>query len=89
MGSEELIQYAEDMQWEILLTENLGEDLTGTISLPMTQCYKRIKDTAQILSSDHKDIHSSVFRVEKAIWKNFESDISSVGIDECWQANSQ
>ncbi|EMP32192.1 Protein RMD5 like protein A [Chelonia mydas] len=63
--------------------------LSGTISLVMTQCCKRIKDTVQKLASDHKDIHSSVSRVGKAIDKNFDSDISSVGIDGCWQADSQ
>lgn len=35
----------------------------------MTQCCKRIKDTVQKLASDHKDIHSSVSRVGKAIDK--------------------
>lgn len=45
------------------------EDLSGTISLVMTQCCKRIKDTVQKLASDHKDIHSSVSRVGKAIDK--------------------
>lgn len=46
-------------------------DLSGTISLVMTQCCKRIKDTVQKLASDHKDIHSSVSRVGKAIDKVF------------------
>ncbi|XP_046772389.1 E3 ubiquitin-protein transferase RMND5A isoform X3 [Gallus gallus] len=68
---------------------NQDGDLSGTISLVMTQCCKRIKDTVQKLASDHKDIHSSVSRVGKAIDKNFDSDISSVGIDGCWQADSQ
>lgn len=41
------------------------------------------------MASDHKDIHSSVSRVGKAIDKNFDSEISSVDIDGCWQADSQ
>ncbi|KAK2539099.1 Rmnd5a [Columba guinea] len=124
---EELIQYAGGLRREILQTENQDGDLSGTISLVMTQCCKRIKDTVQKLASDHKDIHSSVSRVGKAIdkWtifslekselkdffctqemmeqltdlfpfeqeviegRNFDSDISSVGIDGCWQADSQ
>ncbi|XP_062480299.1 E3 ubiquitin-protein transferase RMND5A isoform X2 [Pezoporus occidentalis] len=86
---EELIQYAGGLRREILQTENQDGDLSGTISLVMTQCCKRIKDTVQKLASDHKDIHSSVSRVGKAIDKNFDSDISSVGIDGCWQADSQ
>ncbi|KAM6452125.1 protein RMD5 homolog A isoform X1 [Python bivittatus] len=86
---EELIQYVAGLRREILQSENPDEDLSGTISLVMTQCCKRIKDTVQKLASDHKDIHSSVSRVGKAIDKNFDSDISSVGIDGCWQADSQ
>lgn len=33
----------------------------------MSQCCRKIKDTVQQLASDHKDIHSSVSRVGKAI----------------------
>lgn len=33
----------------------------------MSQCCRKIKDTVQKLASDHKDIHSSVSRVGKAI----------------------
>uniref|UniRef100_A0A8C5SFL3 Required for meiotic nuclear division 5 homolog A n=1 Tax=Laticauda laticaudata TaxID=8630 RepID=A0A8C5SFL3_LATLA len=84
---EELIQYVAGLRREILQSESTY--LSGTISLVMTQCCKRIKDTVQKLASDHKDIHSSVSRVGKAIDKNFDSDISSVGIDGCWQADSQ
>lgn len=49
----------------------VGQDteLSGTLSLVLTQCCKRIKDTVQKLASDHKDIHSSVSRVGKAIDK--------------------
>lgn len=49
----------------------IGQDaeLSGTLSLVLTQCCKRIKDTVQKLASDHKDIHSSVSRVGKAIDK--------------------
>ncbi|XP_072262995.1 E3 ubiquitin-protein transferase RMND5A [Pyxicephalus adspersus] len=45
----------------------------GTLSLVLTQCCKRIKDTVQKLASDHKDIHSSVSRVGKAIDKVYLS----------------
>ncbi|GAB1290916.1 E3 ubiquitin-protein ligase RMND5A [Apodemus speciosus] len=76
---------------ELTTARLTGQDaeLSGTLSLVLTQCCKRIKDTVQKLASDHKDIHSSVSRVGKAIDKNFDSDISSVGIDGCWQADSQ
>lgn len=86
---EELIDYAGGLRREILQASDQDGELSGTLSLVLTQCCKRIKDTVQKLASDHKDIHSSVSRVGKAIDKNFDADISSVGIDGCWQADSQ
>lgn len=44
-----------------------GTPLSATLSLLMSQCCRKIKDTVQKLASDHKDIHSSVSRVGKAI----------------------
>lgn len=41
--------------------------LSATLSLVMSQCCQKIKDTVQKLASVPKDIHSSVFRVGKAI----------------------
>nr|KAF6448634.1 required for meiotic nuclear division 5-like protein B [Rousettus aegyptiacus] len=41
--------------------------LSATLSLVMSQCCQKIKDTVQKLASDPKDIHSSVSRVGKAI----------------------
>lgn len=86
---EELMEYAGGLRREILQAAEQDGELSGTLSLVLTQCCKRIKDTVQKLASDHKDIHSSVSRVGKAIDKNFDADISSVGIDGCWQNDSQ
>ncbi|MBN3305581.1 RMD5A protein, partial [Amia calva] len=113
---EELIEYTSGLKHEIIQTGDQEVELSGTLSLVLSQCCKRIKDTVQKLASDHKDIHSSVSRVGKAIDKifsiicfvfccmsmhvclgllpsrlcqNFDSDISSVGIEGCWQAESQ
>ncbi|XP_056410211.1 E3 ubiquitin-protein transferase RMND5A isoform X2 [Hyla sarda] len=86
---EELIEYAGGLRREIVQAAEQDGELSGTLSLVLTQCSKRIKDTVQKLASDHKDIHSSVSRVGKAIDKNFDADISSVGIDGCWPADSQ
>lgn len=44
-----------------------GTPLSATLSLVMSQCCRKIKDTVHKLASDHKDIHSSVSRVGKAI----------------------
>ncbi|KAG9338577.1 hypothetical protein JZ751_025635 [Albula glossodonta] len=83
------------------------QELPGTLSLVLSQCCKRVKDTVQKLASHHKDIHSSVSRVGKAIDKcskaraamensvstyhlpNLDSDLGSVGMEACWQAESQ
>lgn len=68
-----------------LLSFFTGQDaeLSGTLSLVLTQCCKRIKDTVQKLASDHKDIHSSVSRVGKAIdkvwcWRKCVTGFSSI-----------
>nr|DBA29406.1 TPA: hypothetical protein GDO54_009633 [Pyxicephalus adspersus] len=63
---EELIDYAGGLRREIM---QASAPPPGTLSLVLTQCCKRIKDTVQKLASDHKDIHSSVSRVGKAIDK--------------------
>ncbi|XP_024599579.1 protein RMD5 homolog A isoform X2 [Neophocaena asiaeorientalis asiaeorientalis] len=73
-GLEELIDYTGGLKHEILQSHGQDAELSGTLSLVLTQCCKRIKDTVQKLASDHKDIHSSVSRVGKAIDK--ESGLS-------------
>ncbi|KPP70400.1 protein RMD5A-like [Scleropages formosus] len=84
---EELLQYIKGLREE--LTQAGEMELSGTLSLVLSQCCKRIKDTVQKLAVHHKDIHSSVSRVGKAIDKNLDSDLGSVGIEGCWQAESQ
>ena len=71
--------------WITSLSFFTGQDaeLSGTLSLVLTQCCKRIKDTVQKLASDHKDIHSSVSRVGKAIdkvwcWRKCVTGFSSI-----------
>ncbi|XP_078220831.1 E3 ubiquitin-protein transferase RMND5B isoform X3 [Callithrix jacchus] len=55
----------------------------------MSQCCRKIKDTVQKLASDHKDIHSSVSRVGKAIDRNFDSEICGIVSDSVWDAREQ
>lgn len=57
----------------------------------MSQCCRKIKDTVQKLASDHKDIHSSVSRVGKAIdrvsvcvwsralWEHLRANVCQLG----------
>uniref|UniRef100_A0AC11DGP7 Required for meiotic nuclear division 5 homolog B n=1 Tax=Ovis aries TaxID=9940 RepID=A0AC11DGP7_SHEEP len=53
------------------------------------QCCRKIKDTVQKLASDHKDIHSSVSRVGKAIDRNFDSEICGVVSDAVWDSREK
>lgn len=53
-------------------------ELTATQSLVLSQCLRRVRDTVSRLSTEHKDLHSTVSRVGKAIDRNFKSDFSSI-----------
>lgn len=86
---EELVSYTSGLKQEILQTSGEEPELPGTLSLVLSQCCKRVKETVQKLASHHKDIHSSVSRVGKAIDKNLDSDLGSVGMEACWQTDSQ
>ncbi|XP_055285155.1 E3 ubiquitin-protein transferase RMND5B isoform X2 [Moschus berezovskii] len=66
-----------------------GTPLSATLSLVMSQCCRKIKDTVQKLASDHKDIHSSVSRVGKAIDRNFDSEICGVVSDAVWDSREK
>ncbi|XP_011925262.1 PREDICTED: protein RMD5 homolog B isoform X1 [Cercocebus atys] len=64
---EELLHYVGQLRAELASAALQGTPLSATLSLVMSQCCQKIKDTVQKLASDHKDIHSSVSRVGKAI----------------------
>ncbi|XP_010360166.1 E3 ubiquitin-protein transferase RMND5B isoform X1 [Rhinopithecus roxellana] len=64
---EELLHYVGQLRAELASAALQGTPLSATLSLVMSQCCRKIKDTVQKLASDHKDIHSSVSRVGKAI----------------------
>ncbi|XP_059554126.1 E3 ubiquitin-protein transferase RMND5B isoform X2 [Myotis daubentonii] len=66
-----------------------GTPLSATLSLVMSQCCRKIKDTVQKLASDHKDIHSSVSRVGKAIDRNFDSEVCGVVSDAVWDSREK
>uniref|UniRef100_A0A8D0IIW3 Required for meiotic nuclear division 5 homolog B n=2 Tax=Sus scrofa TaxID=9823 RepID=A0A8D0IIW3_PIG len=66
-----------------------GTPLSATLSLVMSQCCRKIKDTVHKLASDHKDIHSSVSRVGKAIDRNFDSEICGVVSDAVWDSREK
>lgn len=54
---------------------------TGQIVL-LNQAMKKIKDTVQRLATDHRDLHSTVSKVGKAIDRNFVSDFASTSRED-------
>uniref|UniRef100_A0A2I3N290 RING-type E3 ubiquitin transferase n=3 Tax=Catarrhini TaxID=9526 RepID=A0A2I3N290_PAPAN len=86
---EELLHYVGQLRAELASAALQGTPLSATLSLVMSQCCRKIKDTVQKLASDHKDIHSSVSRVGKAIDRNFDSEICGVVSDAVWDAREQ
>ncbi|XP_028574361.2 E3 ubiquitin-protein transferase RMND5B isoform X2 [Podarcis muralis] len=63
--------------------------LSATLSLVMSQCCKKIKDTVQNLASDHKDIHSSISRVGKAIDRHFDADLCGIVPAMVWESQEK
>nr|CAB3265612.1 protein RMD5 homolog A-like [Phallusia mammillata] len=53
------------------------------------QNIKKIRTSGQKLSSQHKDLHSSVSRIGKSIEKNFDPDCSSANMPEILANDSQ
>lgn len=84
---EELLQHVGQLRAELAALQ--GTPLSATLTLVMSQCCRKIKDTVQQLASDHKDIHSSVSRVGKAIDRNFDSEICGVVSDAMWDSREQ
>ncbi|XP_051699644.2 E3 ubiquitin-protein transferase RMND5B isoform X1 [Oryctolagus cuniculus] len=86
---EELLHHVGQLRAELSSAALQGTPLSATLSLVMSQCCRKIKDTVQKLASDHKDIHSSVSRVGKAIDRNFDSEICGVVSDAVWDSREQ
>ncbi|XP_063301270.1 E3 ubiquitin-protein transferase RMND5B [Pelobates fuscus] len=66
-----------------------GVPLSPALSLMMSQRCHKIRETVQKLASDHKDMHSSVSRVGKAIDRNFEAEVCAVVADGMWEATEK
>lgn len=74
---DELSSHIQGLKSEL---EEFPEDaeLSTTQSLIIAQNSKKIKDTISCLSQEHKDLHSSVSKVGKAVDRNFVSDFGAV-----------
>ncbi|XP_053321611.1 E3 ubiquitin-protein transferase RMND5B isoform X2 [Spea bombifrons] len=55
----------------------------------MTQRCRKIRETVQKVASDHKEMHSSVSRVGKAIDRNFDPDVCAVVSEGVWESRNK
>ena len=71
--------------------EKLHEEISNVgneaiISQPhqvcITQCHKKLKVSSQKLSSQHKELHSSVSRIGKTIDRNFDAECNCISLPE-------
>ncbi|ESO86491.1 hypothetical protein LOTGIDRAFT_207069 [Lottia gigantea] len=56
-------------------------DLTPTQTEILTQTLKRVRESVQRLSTEHKDLHGSVSKVGRSVDRNFISDFTAVTPD--------
>ncbi|XP_070540021.1 E3 ubiquitin-protein ligase RMND5A-like [Ptychodera flava] len=75
---EELIQHVKGISNELKEAPEDSE-LTPAQSLVVSQCTKKMKDSASYIGSNHKDLHSSVSKIGKVIDRNFMPDINALG----------
>ncbi|GAB6019521.1 E3 ubiquitin-protein transferase rmnd5a [Chamberlinius hualienensis] len=80
---EELIQFVQDLQRELEAYES--ETLSATNSGRVIQCVKKVRDTVAKIATEHRDLHSTVSKVGKAIDRNFVADFGSTGIDDSFE----
>ncbi|CAH1779183.1 unnamed protein product [Owenia fusiformis] len=77
---DDLIQYVSGISQELSVDVNRPE-VSTTQQLILQQCCQKIKDTVSRLASEHKDLHSSVSKVGKAIDRNFVTEFNGIAQD--------
>ncbi|KAM8973673.1 E3 ubiquitin-protein transferase RMND5B isoform 2-T2 [Pelodytes ibericus] len=86
---EQLLRSVTELREELSSHGLQGQSLSPALSLMMSQRCQKIRETVQKLASDHKDIHSSVSRVGKAIDRNFEAEVCAVISDGAWESTDK
>ncbi|CAG2122232.1 unnamed protein product, partial [Medioppia subpectinata] len=89
---EELIQQIKGYHRDLQTLSAPGNELTEIqCDLMYDNVIKKVRNTITQFSGEHRDIHSSVSRIGKAIDKNFISDYASVNNDTVFEsaANTQ
>ncbi|XP_076057536.1 required for meiotic nuclear division 5 protein souji isoform X2 [Oratosquilla oratoria] len=64
-------------------------ELTEAQALILTQALGRVKEAVTCLSTDHRDLHSSVSKVGKAVDKNFTPDFGCISNDSVFSGTKQ
>ncbi|KAK4323983.1 hypothetical protein Pmani_005350 [Petrolisthes manimaculis] len=78
----------ENLQTEI---DQVGADknITDPQASILNEAMGRVKEAVTRLSSDHRDLHSSVSKVGKAIDKNFTADFGCISNDSVFSGDKQ
>nr|CAD7588826.1 unnamed protein product [Timema genevievae] len=64
-------------------------ELTATQILILKQSLNKVRSTVQKLTTDHRDLHSTVSKVGKAIDRNFVSDFASTSREDVFSTPEQ
>lgn len=81
---DDLIRHVEEMQNEL---NQVGASENSTLAqrTKALQCAKRIKDLVVKIAAEHRELHSTVSKVGKAIDRNFIADFGATGIDDVFE----
>ncbi|XP_002741553.1 E3 ubiquitin-protein ligase RMND5A-like [Saccoglossus kowalevskii] len=74
----DLIHHVEEIRNE-LKEVSADSETSAAQSLILTRCLQKVKDSVTCIGTNHKDLHSSVSKVGKAIDRNFMPDINALG----------
>lgn len=59
-----------------------NQEVTATQVQVLKQAMTKVRDTVQRLATDHRDLHSTVSKVGKAIDRNFIADFASTSRED-------
>ncbi|EDV19752.1 uncharacterized protein TRIADDRAFT_61773 [Trichoplax adhaerens] len=86
-----LIEYVANVQQQFTALKETDQDPISSFSIiqSLTRTIERIKETVSKISSNHKELHSSISKIGKAIDKNFVTDDHILGKEDVVDANKQ
>lgn len=82
---QDLVDYVSNIQRELAEVPSHQTELGSTQALILAQCVKKIKDTVARIASEHRDLHSTVSKVGKAIDRNFTSEFGATSNEEVFE----